>query len=86
MITFGNFIDLYDNWNGYIKINDKDLNEIIKCYVGELVWYKKELNNLYEHLKSIEVISFGFYDNELCVRVSCSIKDIKGLYKAYKSI
>ena len=37
MITFGNFIDLYDNWNGYIKINDKDLNKIIKCYVGELV-------------------------------------------------
>lgn len=55
------FLDMYDNWNGIICVNDDNLNCIIKGNPYVVLSHK----NLYE----MEVVSFGFYDNELCVRV-----------------
>lgn len=55
------FLDLYDNWNGVICVNDDDLNPIIKGDPYVVLSH----GNLLEK----EVVAFGFYDNELCVRV-----------------
>ena len=55
------FVNLYDNWNGILVVNDDNLKPIVKDKHGvEVV-----LSNVYEK----EVVAFGFYDNELCVRV-----------------
>lgn len=61
-MTFKNFMDLYDNWNGTLVINDNNLNPIIKGNVSDIMDSKQ---NLFEK----EVIAFGFYDNELTVRI-----------------
>ena len=55
------FVDLYDNWNGILVVNDDDLNPIVKNKVEAALSY----GNIYKK----EVVAFGFYDNELCVRV-----------------
>jgi hypothetical protein len=52
---------MYDNWNGIVCVNDDNLNCIVK---GNLFVVLSK-DNLYE----MEVVAFGFYDNELCVRV-----------------
>ena len=56
------FIDLYDNWNGVITINDDNLNCIICDKINNIV----TLDDAY---LTYTVVAFGFYDNELCVRV-----------------
>lgn len=53
------FVDLYDNWNGILVVNDDNLKPIVKDKV------EAALLHVYEK----EVVAFGFYDNELCVRV-----------------
>lgn len=55
------FVDLYDNWNGILVVNDEDLNPIVKNEV--------EAALSYENVHEKEVVAFGFYDDELCVRV-----------------
>ena len=55
------FLNMYDNWNGIICVNDDNLNCIIKGNPYVVLSY----GNLYD----MEVVAFGFYDNELCVRV-----------------
>lgn len=55
------FVNLYDNWNGILVVNDDNLKPIVKDKHGVEV----ALSNVYEK----EVVAFGFYDNELCVRV-----------------
>ena len=55
------FVDLYDNWNGILVVNDDNLKPIVRDKVEVALSYK----NVYEK----EVIAFGFYDDELCVRV-----------------
>lgn len=54
------FLELYDNWNGVLVINDDNLNCL--CY-GDF-WNAK-----ISDFENREVVAFGFYDNELCVRV-----------------
>ena len=60
-MKFKQFMNMYDNWNGITVVNDNNLNLITK---GEtmLVMGKKELWDK-------EVVAFGFYDNEFCVRI-----------------
>lgn len=60
-MKFREFLSMYDNWNGIICVNDDGLNRIIK---GDpfVVLSHGNLSEMY-------VVSFGFYDNELCVRV-----------------
>lgn len=61
-MKFKKFMDLYDNWNGVIRVNDNNLDMIVEgktAYIAE----KAELHNM-------EVVAFGFYDNILTVRVN----------------
>lgn len=55
------FMNLYDNWNGILVVNDDNLNPIAKGEIP-IVLFSGGVYNM-------EVISFGFHDNELCVRV-----------------
>ena len=55
------FVNMYDNWNGILVINDDNLNQIVKGKVPVAL----SSGNLFE----MEVVAFGFYDDELCVRV-----------------
>ena len=55
------FVYLYDNWNGIQVVNDDNLNPIVKGKVQVALSH----GNVCEK----EVVAFGFYDNELCVRV-----------------
>lgn len=55
------FVNLYDNWNGILIVNDDNLKPIVKDKVEVALSYR----SVYEK----EVVAFGFYDNELCVRV-----------------
>lgn len=77
MMKFKEFMDLYDNWNGVTKVNDDELKTIVKArtlYIMEKneafapfsVW--SSVRN-YDELFNMEVVSFGFYDGEFCVRV-----------------
>lgn len=55
------FVNLYDNWNGILVVNDDNLNPIVKGKVEVAL----SCGNVCEK----EVVAFGFYDNEFCVRV-----------------
>ena len=55
------FIDMFDNHNGITVVNDSDLNCIAKGKTSDIA-ERTDLHNK-------EVVAFGFYDNELCVRV-----------------
>lgn len=61
-MNFKDFMEMYDNWNGITVVNDNNLNMIVK---GKTIDVMDNHNNLFE----MEVVAFGFYDNELCVRV-----------------
>ena len=58
------FLNMYDNWNGVVVINDDNLNQIVKGGPYAVLSC--------EDLYATEVVAFGFYDNELCVRVKGS--------------
>lgn len=60
-MNFKDFIDLYDNWNGVTVINNDDLS----CRLINNTALVAEDDSLWD----MEVVSFGFYDNQLCVRV-----------------
>ena len=55
------FLNMYDNWNEVVCINDDNLNLIVKDKPSVALSHK----NVFE----MEVVAFGFYDNELCIRV-----------------
>lgn len=61
-MTFKNFMDLYDNWNETLVVNDNNLNPIVKGNVLDIM-------DSEQYLFKKEVIAFGFYDNELTVRI-----------------
>lgn len=61
-MKFKNFMNMYDDWNGITVVNDDNLNLITK---GNTTFIVKEENGLLD----MTVVSFGFYNNELCVRV-----------------
>lgn len=58
------FLDLYDNWNGTVVINNNNLVEIARG-TGREIYHNPKVSDL-------PVLSFGFYDNELCIRVGDS--------------
>ena len=55
------FMYMYDNWNGIVCINDDNLNLINEGRTSVALSYRDTYGR--------EVVAFGFYDNELCVRV-----------------
>jgi hypothetical protein len=65
-VTLMKLLSLYDNWNGNLIINNA------KCDLYACVRFEK-LDiwlNEYKEVMNAEVMAFGFYDNELCVRVN----------------
>jgi hypothetical protein len=71
-MKFKDFINRYDDWMDVIVINDNVLNRIISCPIYVLMERNKDLYTLYykyKYLMDKEVISFGFWEGELCVRL-----------------
>ena len=54
-------LDMYDNWNGITVINDDNLEPIAKEETSVIAKDERFIN--------CEVVAFGFYDNEFCVRI-----------------
>lgn len=68
------FMELYDNWNGITKVNDDNLNTIVIGRTLDIVECMENFNPMttvknYRELFEMEVVAFGFYDDEFCVRV-----------------
>lgn len=61
------FLDLYDNWNGTLVINTVKEDGWKRIYKGNISKFVDNFANTV--LMDYPVVSFGFYDNELCVRV-----------------
>lgn len=55
------FLEMYDNWNHAVVINDDELNPIVKGPPS----YILSCGNV----GGKKVVTFGFYDGELGVRV-----------------
>jgi hypothetical protein len=70
-MKFKDLMDLYDNWNGVTVINDINLDTIVIGTTHKIMDCIPTLIGVesYEKLFNMEVVSFGFYDNEFCVRV-----------------
>lgn len=73
-MKFKQFMDLYDNWNGITKVNDNNLDTIVEGRTLNIMERMEPFRPMtkvenYEKLFEMEVVSFGFYDEELCVRV-----------------
>ena len=73
-MTFKQFMEMYDNWNGNTKVKDDRFKKIVggeKIDIMECIEPIHELSIVknYGTLFAMEVVSFGFYDDELCVRV-----------------
>lgn len=62
IMSFKEFMNMYDNWNGVTKVNDNVLNTIVEGNTYDILCHRSDLYNK-------EVVAFGFYDGELTVRV-----------------
>lgn len=60
-MRFKDFIDMYGNWNGVTVVNDDKLS----CRLINNTALVAEDDSLWD----MEVMSFGFYDDQLCIRV-----------------
>ena len=73
-MNFKTFLEMYDNWNGITCVNDDDLNLIVGGRTVDIYdriapfWETSSIKS-YEKLFESEVVAFGFYDGEFCVRV-----------------
>lgn len=73
-MNFKTFLEMYDNWNGITCVNDDDLNLIVggrtvDIYNRVTPFCPTSSIKSYEKLFESEVVAFGFYDEEFCVRV-----------------
>lgn len=71
-MKFKQFMDLFDNWNCFVCVNDDYLRLIVKGRAHRIMDCLPPLSGRvesYEQLFDMEVVAFGFYDDELCVRV-----------------
>ena len=73
-MNFKQFMDIYDNWNGITKVNDDTLEVVVKGNTVDIMeclvpFRERTIVEDYSELFDMEVVAFGFYDNELCVRV-----------------
>lgn len=62
-MTLKNFLELYDNWNSIVTVNDNTQLPLISMVASDLY------NCKYAFIDS-KVVSFGFYDDELCIRIN----------------
>lgn len=70
-MKFERFMEMYDDKNGIIKVNNDNLGTIVIGNTLEIMECIPMLNGVknYKQLFEMEVVAFGFYDDELCVRV-----------------
>ena len=73
-MKFKDFMYLYNNWNGITKVNDNNLDTIVRGRTLNIMECEESFHPLtkvanYGELFNMEIVAFGFYDNELCVRV-----------------
>ena len=73
-MNFKDFMEMYDNWNGITKVNDNNLNVIVEGHTLAIMECTENFTSTssvenYEKLFAMKVVAFGFYDDELCVRV-----------------
>ena len=61
-MKFYDFISMYDDYYGKIVVNDNNLKQIFAGYIYDAGLGRTDLHNL-------KVVSFGFYDGELTVRL-----------------
>ena len=57
---------LFDNWNKFLVISDDNLNHILD---GEKVFEVYDKKEKYKDILNKDVVSFGFYDDDFCIRV-----------------
>ena len=64
-------MEMYDDRNGITKVNNDNLETIVIGNTLEIMECIPMLDGVknYKQLFEMEVVSFGFYDDELCVRV-----------------
>ena len=70
-MKFERFMEMYDDMNGIIKVNNDKIGTIVIGNTLEIMGCIPMLDGVknYDQLFEMEVVSFGFYDDELCVRV-----------------
>lgn len=82
-MTFEDFIDLYDNWNGMVKVNDNQLEPIIECPIIDLIYSDSKNSSIYKEIKNIKMKAFGFIPDlsgltptihTLTVRLDCLVR------------
>lgn len=61
-MRFKDFLEMFDDWNAIVVVNNDNLECIARDQGMRIYENHKELFNQ-------EVVSFGFYDNELCIRI-----------------
>lgn len=63
----GTLLNLFDDWNKYIIINDNSLNRLYnaRTKIFEFMDEKEK----HKDLLGKEIVSFGLYDDDFCVRV-----------------
>ena len=60
------FLEKLDDWNLTIVINNDDLVMIKKCKVQEMMFENTDENSV---ILNRNLVAFGFYNDELTVRV-----------------
>lgn len=69
-MTFKQLMECYDNGNGIIKVNNNYAITLVRCKAVELMFpCSAAMETKRNELWATEVISFGFHDDELCVKV-----------------
>lgn len=73
-MKFEQFMEMYDNWNGNTRVDDGTLEVVVKGNTMDIMerlvqFGERTKVKSYDELFNMEVVSFGFYDNELRVRV-----------------
>lgn len=70
-MKFERFMELYNDKNGITKVTNDNIGTIVIGNTLEIMKCIPTLDGVenYDQLFEMEVVSFGFYDDELCVRV-----------------
>ena len=76
MITAGEFLDKFDNWNAWMKLLDYECNIIAEDYIRNIM-YKD--GRSYVPIKDKQIMSFGFEPNYGAFEYILIIK-LKGEY------
>ena len=73
MMTFKEFIEMYDDWDAYIVINDINSKPFVRG-TGLQIYENDYAMTLISDKK---VISFGIYNGLLTIKVNANINDIR---------